>query len=248
MTKNTDAAVKMAAVISGALTVLLLLLMLAVHFKKAPDSVDKYLNAGNASFRMGESESDPNMKAQHFLAAMNEYMDGIKKYPQDMPIKYNYETAKEKLKELANESQSDQKGGGEDSGEQGDEQNESGSGEQSGENNEEQGEQGGECDEQSGESDEQSGDESNGEQGEQEADAGSGDENDDAAGNENDDAAGNENDDAAGEAQISPDDITDYDPDRDAINRILAMLENKEEESLKNNQGVVRGKDEVNGW
>ena len=37
-------------------------------------------------------------------------------------------------------------------------------------------------------------------------------------------------------------------PDRESIERILQMLESQEEESLKNNREVIRGKEGGNGW
>jgi len=178
----------------------------AACYEKSPDSREKYLNFGNSCYRLGEASEAPDETMGAYAQALNIYEEGIVKYPQDVPLKFNYEFVKRKIEELAQEMEQDSEG-------------EEGDGEQS---EGEEGEQG-----ESGEGEE--GDQEEAEEGEQsEAEEGAGDDEDIDAGQDGEYGESN--------------------PDQEAIDRILELLEAQEEESLKNNQEVTPGKDGGNAW
>lgn len=150
----------------------------------------QFLNAGNIFFRAGEAIEDEQQRAQCYIQALGIYYEGILKFPQDVPLKYNYETVKEKLEEILENTEQESEESGE--GEEGEE--------SEGENAE--GEEGEE-----------------GEFGEMQED----------------------------ESDESPE-SDEPELDMEAIERILQMLENQEEESLKNNQEIIDGGSDKNGW
>ena len=231
----------------------------AAHYEKSGDSVEKYLNGGNIFFRVGDAVEDENDKAQCYAEALLIYREGIVKYPQNVPLKYNYELVKEKLEQLMEDMEQEGDGeSGEDSedgedgnegesqsGEEGDE--EEGEGQSGEEGDEEEGEEGASQDSQ--EQDEEDQGES-GEGEEQEAESAEG-----ADENEDGDEEGNASRDADSDQEQDDSQQSAYDQedaeglqDREAIERILEVLESQEQESLKNNQNVVRGKEGKNGW
>jgi Ca-activated chloride channel family protein len=195
----------------------------AQYYEKAADSADKYLNAGNIFFWVGEAiqveaqdanqdaAQNANLKLQFYALALQIYQEGISKYPQDVPLKYNYELAKEKIKELledmeqeSEDSQSDDQDEGEDSEESEANQDQAAEDTQDGQEQE----QGDEQEEDSAET------QDDGQEGE-----------------------------AAEEEEANSADEDENDPDMEAIERILQMLELQEIEGLKNNQEVVEGND-----
>jgi len=91
------------------------------YYEKAEDCAEKYLNAGNIFFRAGESLEDDEQKLQCYLQALQFYYDGIVKYPQDVPLKYNYEALMEKIDVTSEDSEQSEEGEGDD-GEEGEEQ------------------------------------------------------------------------------------------------------------------------------
>jgi len=199
--------------ISGIVAALLLALQLtgayekaASSFEKHEDSVHSFLNAGNAGFQLGEAAADPQEKMQHYLQAMQTYREGILRFPQDVPLKYNYETVKAKIEELLEDME----------GENGD-RNEEG-------DNQEDPEQGDEN---------QKG--ADGEQGQEQEPQ---DTNEDQARQDQEQAAPQDESEQQQEGA----------QDREAIARILEILESQEDESLKNNREVVGGKEERYGW
>jgi len=228
----------------------------ARYYENARDCVEKYLNYGNIFYRAGAALEDAEQKAKLFAGALEIYMDGIKKYPEDVSLKYNYEFVKalfdallDELEQQQNERErqgegesedSEQSDGGQGDGEQGD--GGQGEGEQGdgGQGDGEQGD-GGQGD---GEQDERGAGESadseqnNGEQGEDDSSGQSGD-------NEEESDDGDNTDDREAQGQQSEE---PQDTDQEAIARILEALESREEESLKNNQRVIRGKADGNGW
>jgi Ca-activated chloride channel family protein len=251
-------------------------------YDKAGDSIDRFLNAGNAAFRFGEAEPDIdpyasylNMKVRFYEQALKTYEDGILKYPQNVPLKYNYEFVKKRLEELSQENEQNE--GNKQESDEG-EQNQGDGNEQDKGENGDQGENGGEQDignnqsdsgdeqNQSKEQSESSGEQESGESGEgetgseEQADQQQGQDslNEDETGNEQTEAqvSDGEADDEKNSAQDTGDqpmgayspDGGEFTTDREAINRILLMLESQEEESLKNNREVAGGKDDQNGW
>ncbi|MCL1792324.1 MAG: hypothetical protein FWG34_00485 [Oscillospiraceae bacterium] len=190
---------KKIAIISGAAAIFLLALMVlgAGKNEKADEYAEKYLHDGNIFFRAGDAAEEEDQKMQHYAQALRIYQEGITKFPQDVPLKYNYELLLEKIEMTAQESQEqNQEDGDGDSSEGEDAQTKE---QDSGDGQEDQAQEG----EEGGESEE------NREEGE----------------------------DGQNESEL----------DEEAIERILQMLENQEEESLKNNQEIVGGGDE-NGW
>jgi len=166
----------------------------AEYYEKAGGSVEKYINAGNIFFRAGDALEDEEQKAQCYMQALQIYLEGIIKFPQDVPLKYNYELLKEKIEITSEETERDDS----EPGEEGEEGEESEKGENSEQND---GEEGEELEE--------------GEEGEESEEAEEGEE---------------------------------EDLDREAIERILRMLENREAENLKNNQEIISGGDYGNDW
>ena len=142
----------------------------AGYYEKAEDCVEKYLNTGNIYFKAGDAAGDEDQKMQYYSKALQIYYEGIIKFPRDVPLKYNYETLKEKIKTIP-ENTEEQENQGQDSEEQ------ENQGQDSGESREE-------------------------------------------------------------EPEL----------DEEAIERILQMLENQEEESLKNNREILAGGDNKNDW
>lgn len=77
----------------------------AEYYENSEDRVEKYLNAGNIFFKAGSTIEDAKEKVQCYTAALELYGEGIVKYPQDIPLKYNYETVKALLEELTNQAE-----------------------------------------------------------------------------------------------------------------------------------------------
>ena len=144
------------------------------YYGKAEDCPEKYLNAGNIFFKAGEATEDEEQKMQLYLQALQLYHEGIIKFPQDLPLKYNYDLLLEKIELIPEDSEQEDA-----EGEQGD---------------------------------------------------------------------GESGDDEQQEAYEGEDGDDEPDLDQEAIERILQMLENQEEESLKNNREVVGGGDGKNEW
>ena len=196
----------------------------AQYYENAEGSVDKYLNAGNIFFRAGGAMEDANQKAQCYAQAMQIYKEGIIEYPQDVPLKYNYETVRALLDELTEEMEQE-------GGESQETQENQGGQEQDNQDAQGQDAQGQESESAENDGAEQGDNTEQGEGAEQEGNAGEA-----RDGGQGDGAEAYTQNDGA------------YDPDQEAIARILEMLESQEEESLKNNQGAVGGKVEANGW
>lgn len=150
------------------------------YFAQAADLPEKFLSAGNIYYKSGEASEDAEQKAALYAQALEHYETGMKKYPENIPLKFNYEFVIEKLSALAEETQ-DELG---DQGEDEDEQEQESSGE----------------------------------------------------------------DDSAEEEQGSQQESADGEADQEAVERVLQMLEDQEEQSLKNNREVTNENDGKNGW
>ncbi|MCL2111635.1 MAG: hypothetical protein FWH32_05245 [Clostridiales bacterium] len=195
MNAGRGGSMKWVCCVSGIIAAVLLALLLAGFATPAESegSIDDFLNEGNAYYRLGDAAEDIEQKIGLFAMALKTYEEGIIEYPQNVPLKFNYEFVKKKLEELLDAM------------------------------------------EQEGEGEQGEGDESEGEQGE-------GEQGDEGAEDESDGAEMMEGD----ESPESED--GEEDPDMDAIERILAMLESQEQENLKNNQEVKEGRDGGNAW
>jgi len=216
-------------------------------FEKADDSVEKYLNYGNAFYYSGASLEDAGQKARFYAQAALIYKEGIIKYPRDVTLKFNYEFVKAELQSLQDETKGsgeiDESGESDESSENGESGENAESGE--GENNEEQ-ESGGagdnEQNEENGQDQQDEKSEQDGQDKQDEQDKQKG--QDDTSGQDDPDTQGEEEQDALSSREESDGNGAD----KEAIARILEALESKEEESLKNNQRVKAGKAEGNGW
>jgi len=221
----------------------------AGYYESAEDSVDKYLNIGNIFFRAGGAAEETEQKAQLYTQALKYYKEGIDKYPQNVPLKYNFETVKALLDEMMKESGQDSNNENGDENESENE-NEGESGEQgnSEDNKNNEGESGEQSESENSEQSESEGQENqaqeseNGQDDQSEQNESSGQEEDAQSAQEDGQEEGDE------ERDAYSDDEGEYDPDQEAVERILAILESQEEESLKNNQEVVGRKDGTNGW
>ena len=219
------------------------------YYENAEDCVDKYLNSGNILFRAGNAAEDANQKAQCYSKALQFYREGIIKFPQNVPLKYNYETVKALLDEIQKDNESSNKDENSDQNEKEKENESEGENgnqkETQGENQENQGQenQNQESQDQKNQGQESQDQESeNGESAQNKEDENSGQEENTGSAQDKD----QEGNDKQQNASYSED--GEYDPDQEAIERILAVLEAQEQESLKNNQEVVGGKGGKYDW
>lgn len=210
----------------------------AQHYEKSGDSVEKYLNAGNIYFRAGEAAQENNLKAQCYAQALQIYQEGIIKFPQDVPLKYNYELVKEKIKEVSENSE--QENSDQSEGESGD-QNESGEKDDSSQESQEQKSE--ERENSQADQAENSDQDENAEQA-QNSDQ---DENSDQAQNAGEESSEDEDGDEQQQESYSQKD-GEVSPDQESVERILRVLENQEEQSLKNNQEVYDKNGDNYGW
>ena len=228
----------------------------AQYYEKSGNSVDKYLNGGNIYFKVGDAVEDDEAKAQCYSEALLIYHEGIVKFPQNVPLKYNFELVREKLEQLMEDME--QEGDSED-GEEGEDESESESQSQSGEEGEDEDQSEGQSGEDSEDESEEGAsqdsqeqdEEDQGESGEGEEQEAESAESEDGDGENDEESAGRDSDgqDQEDEQQSSYNqEDAEYEQDREAIDRILEVLESLEQESLKNNQNVVRGKEGKNGW
>ena len=233
----------------------------AKYYENAEDSVDKYLSLGNIYFKAGGVAQDANQKAQCYKQALELYEEGIIKFPNNVPLKYNYETVKALLDDIQEKTEQENKDKSDDKDE-----NENESNGENGNQNESEGEDksGDQKESESQENQSQESEKGEGAQNEQDENSGQGEDaaaQDEAAQDEaaQDEAAQNEaaqGEAAQGKGQEGDDkqqvaeaaDKGEYDPEQEAIERVLAVLESQEEESLKNNREVVGRKGDKYDW
>ena len=183
--------------ISGIITLLLLSQVLTGWVDKAyaaeeyEGSADWFLAVGNELYLAGEAAEDDNDQIQFYLQALAVYQEGISEFPQDIPLKYNYEFVRQKLDISLSEKGDGEEGDGEEG--------ESGEGE-------------------------------------------------DGEGQDSESSEGETADEGESQDSSSAADEDEDEPDQDAIERILQMLEQQEEQSLKNNQEVTQGNGNGYGW
>ena len=194
------------------------------HYEKAEDTVEKYLNAGNVFFLAGEAAEEDEQKVELYLQALAIYGEGIVRFPANVPLKYNYELVRSKLSAQSQNSEDGEPG--EDSEEQEGQEGEQTEGSQGENSSREEDGQDSASTEQSDPSAPSGEEENASQEGDEETD---GDEDQQSA--------------SSGE-----DDKEEGDQDREALERILQMLQNQEEQSLKNNQEVKGGNEGENGW
>lgn len=199
------------------------------YYSKASDIPDKYLNSGNSCLKLAESAGDNAQKQQYLRQALETYKQGIIAFPENLPLKYNYEYVKNMLDDENNNNeqneenqdnqdqnnqeenfeQNDQK----DNSQQNEENSDSQQNDSSSQENKEEQNQ--------GESEEQQNSQADENKEQQEG----------QTGEEKDGNNADENEQAAQQTEPSEADQTDS-----QIANILRMLEKQEQESLKNNQ------------
>jgi len=67
-----------------------------------------YYNLGNAQYRLGEDETEPQKKLSHWEEAVQNYENAVKLNPQDADAEYNLELVRKKLEELKKQQQQQQ--------------------------------------------------------------------------------------------------------------------------------------------
>jgi len=228
------------------------------YYEKSGDYVEKYLNTGNTFFVLGNSLEDNEQKLQCYLEALKYYYDGIVLFPQNVPLKYNYEVVKALADDIldnmepdnSDQSDSNDDSDSDESQEQDGQNQEGSSGEQDQDEASDEQNQGEASNEQ--DQDEASDEQSQGEASdEQDQDENSAEQAQSQDGQDNGEDAGSaqEQDEGQEGAQdANSQDVNVYELDQEAIERILRMLEIQEQENLKNNQEVVGGKNGKKGW
>ncbi|MCL1794749.1 MAG: hypothetical protein FWG34_12880, partial [Oscillospiraceae bacterium] len=72
----------------------------AGYYEKGDKNAETYTNYGNIFVWAGDAAEDAETQAEYYMYALSAYYEGILEYPQDMPLKYNFEYVKKKLEEL----------------------------------------------------------------------------------------------------------------------------------------------------
>jgi Ca-activated chloride channel family protein len=67
-----------------------------------------YYNLGNAQYRLGDDETEPQKKLSHWEEAVQNYESAAKLNPQDADAEYNLELVRKKLEELKKQQQQQQ--------------------------------------------------------------------------------------------------------------------------------------------
>ena len=80
----------------------------AAYFIKADDIPDKYIGLGNSNLKLGDSTQEPAQKKGYYQKALDAYKKGILMFPENIPLKYNYEYVRKKLDDEKQESDQDE--------------------------------------------------------------------------------------------------------------------------------------------
>lgn len=211
------------------------------------DIESHYLLRGNAYYYISEIESDPNAKLEALNNALNMYREGILLDSHDLELKYNYEFVLDKLETEEEQQEQEQNEDSEENSEDEDQENQDGDQEESSEGDKSEESE----DKQDGGNQDQSQEDGESQE-EQDSSLSEEDENSDnqdqegQSGPENQDQEGQEGpEQAAGEPLQGELTEEAY----EELLRILELLEQQEEESLKNNQEVIQeGNGDTNDW
>lgn len=197
------------------------------YYSKTSDTIDKYINSGNSNLRLADSIDDAVQKQQFYQQALETYKQGILAFPQNVPLKYNYEYVKSKLDNQENNNNEDQEENQENKDEQENNQNEQGNESEQNQQNEDSSENNQNKDSEQKDSEENqqsSQEENNNEQ--------------DKDGSQQNEPQDEENSEEQDTPQMQESDSSNPDQSDSNIAQILKMLEKQEQESLKNNQEV----------
>lgn len=225
------------------------------YYGKGTERPDMYLNAGNANLKLGEGMEDANQKLQYYARALEVYKQGILKYPENVPLKFNYEYVLNMIDDLQeNEQQQndEQNNNNQDGGENQENQN----GEDGQNENPKQNEQS--DDSEKDQNNEPSTEEPENNQGEQSGteqnqedsnEQGSSQSEQDREQNETQNgASGNEQNNEQSDG-LNAQEFPEAAQTDEEIAQVLEMLERQEAESLKNNQHIRDyGKEDEYDW
>jgi Ca-activated chloride channel family protein len=214
--------------------------------------------------KLGDNTEDVNQKRQYYQLALDTYKEGILTFPENVPLKYNYEYVKKKLEELGddggenrnneenqdeNEENQDENEENQDENEENQDENEENPGDQNQDNNQR------DQDNLQQQNEEEQGDDTQNQDGEQEQDS----QQEDNLGQDKDESERGQSEQE--QEQDEEQNASDYGSELDAsdaqhgqmddnlLQQVLRMLEKQEEESLKNNQEVrYYGEEDEYDW
>ena len=196
------------------------------YYAKASETHDKYINSGNSSVKLAEITEDSTKKQQYYQQALETFKNGIIAFPENVPLKYNFEYVKSKLGDGQSNNSEDQN--------KNEENNDSQENKQDGQDeNQQQNQQNTDSqqDKQNESSEPKDAEEKNGEKSENQQSSQSG------KSKEQDKTQGEEKE-KQNASQIEESDSSNSEQSDNNIAQVLKMLEKQEEESLKNNQEV----------
>jgi len=211
------------------------------YYAKAENTPDKYINSGNCSVKLAESTDDPVQKQQLYQQALETYKEGIIAFPQNIPLKYNYEYVKSKLDELKeqNNQQQDENENQENKDDQNNNKNQQGNDSQQDDNQNDNPEQNTQNRESPGDNSNDNSEQKNNEESQQFSQ--------DKETAEQDESQKDNKE--QNSLSMNESDPSDSDQSDSNIAQILRMLEKQEEQSLKNNQEIRRStKEDEYDW
>ncbi len=204
------------------------------YYAKAFETPDKYLNSGNSSLKLADAASDDAQKQQYLMQALETFKQGIIAFPENIPLKYNYEYVKNKLGDQQNDNEQNQENKENQDQNKQDENSEQNSGQnedsqQNEQNNDSQ------QNESSDQGDNQEKDQEKSENQQSSQSEQNKEQKDAQTGEQNEENNSDQNLQPAEQSDSSQSEQTDS-----QIANVLRMLEKQEEESLKNNQEIKR--------
>ena len=219
------------------------------YYVKTSDTPDKYINSGNSSLKLAENIEDAAQKQQYYQQALETYKQGIIAFPENIPLKYNYEYVKNKLGDQQSNNKDDQNKDDQNNQSNQDQQNQEkdGQNDQTNQNQQNQDENGQSQDKQNENSEENKDSEQDKQNGssEQQDNKDQNKENQQSSQTEQDKEQNNaqagdkeEVKDQKNASQAQESDSSNSEQEDSNIAQVLRMLERQEEDSLKNNQEI----------
>ncbi|WP_010246557.1 tetratricopeptide repeat protein [Acetivibrio cellulolyticus] len=210
------------------------------YYIKTSDTPDKYLNSGNSSLKLADRAADAGQKQQYYQQALETYKKGIIAFPENIPLKYNYEYVKSKLDDQKdnNENKDNQQQNQENQ----DKNNQSKQDENSQQNNQNENSQQNEQNKDS-QQDNQNGNSQQKDNNEQNQEKSQNQQSSQAEKSNGQDNAqtGEQNKEKNGQKDASQTEKSDSSNSKQTdsnVTQVLKMLEKQEEDSLKNNQEI----------
>lgn len=201
-----------------------------------------YLLRGNGYYYHAEEEEDPSLKLELYASALDMYKQGIVDDPRNLDLKFNYEFVLSKLEQEEENQENSESEEGQD-----DQENQEGEESQEDQENQEGGE--GQEDQENQEGEEGQEDQE-GEEGQENQEGQEG--NEDSEGQEGQEEGEQNTDQEVPEGQEDSGEVIEGELNEEEYNellKILELLEQQEEESLKNNQEVIQeGSGDTNDW